>query len=74
MREGGEREKAENEENKKNQVGGGTMETENRVGKGTQGSQKRKEVQKEWQYKEGVEIERGSRRRTGGANLENCLS
>ena len=44
---GGE-EKAENEENKKNQVGGGNMESENRVGKGTQRSQKRKEVQKEW--------------------------
>jgi hypothetical protein len=40
--------KAENEENKKNQVGGGNMESENRLGKGTQKSQKRKEVQKEW--------------------------
>jgi hypothetical protein len=45
--EGGE-EKAEKEENKKIQVGGGNMESENRLGKGTQKSQKRKEVQKEW--------------------------
>jgi hypothetical protein len=45
---GGGGEKAENEENKKIQVGGGNMESENRLGKGTQKSQKRKEVQKEW--------------------------
>ena len=45
---GGGREKAENEENKKIEVGGGNMESENRLGKGTQKSQKRKEVQKEW--------------------------